>query len=98
MEENNNLLQNNNNIIQENVNINNEPLINRELESDDYQIIIFNSLPSIFYWIIITIILFIPLMCINYINLSKVYFWSLILLIEFMILIDLFPIYRYNGK
>ncbi len=63
MEEYNNLLPNNNdnNIIQENLNRNNEQPIDRELESDDYQIIIFNLLPSSFYCIIISIILFIPL-------------------------------------
>ena len=63
MEEYNNLLPNNNdnNIMQENLNRNNEQPIDRELESDDYQIIIFNLLPSSFYCIIISIILCIPL-------------------------------------
>jgi hypothetical protein len=64
MEELNNLLPNNNDNNNNNNNIeedtNNDQLINRELESDDYQIIIFNSLPSSFYCIIISIILFIP--------------------------------------
>ena len=58
MEENDNLLplnDNNNNILQDN-----PQLINNELKSDDYQIIAFNGLPSIFYCIIISIILCLP--------------------------------------
>ena len=73
MEELNNLLPNNNN---NNNNIeedrNNDRIFYRELESDDYQIIIFNSLPSSFYCLIISIILCIPLSSFfNYENNTK---------------------------
>lgn len=61
MEELNNLLPNNNNANQDNfLNNNNNQQVVRELESEDYQIIVFNFLPPAIYCIIITIILCIP--------------------------------------
>ena len=62
MEELNNLLPINNNANQDNfLNNNNDQQVIRELESEDYQIIIFNFLPSAIYCIIITMILCIPI-------------------------------------
>lgn len=64
MEEIENLLpendNNNNNIMEPNNLQNNAQLMPNELEGEDYQIIIFNFFPSLFYIIIISIILFIP--------------------------------------
>lgn len=62
MEENDNLLPLNNNNNNFNIDIlqDNAQLMNNELKSDDYQVIAFNGLPSIFYCIIISIILCLP--------------------------------------
>ena len=62
MEENDNLLplNDNNNNINRDILQDNAQLMNNELKSDDYQIIAFNGLPSIFYCIIISIILCFP--------------------------------------